>query len=76
MLRALKYLTTLADVRSVSNTLNTQALSTERRRVLELHEAGLTPREMSKVLDLSIQRIYQQLSKLEVKPNSPKEEAS
>lgn len=57
------------DIRNVSYTLNTQALSTERRRVLELHEAGLTPREIAKVLDLSIQRIYQQLSKLEVKPN-------
>ena len=37
--------------------------------MLDLHDAGLTPREISKVLDLSIQRIYQQLAKLGKKPN-------
>lgn len=47
-------------------------LTDERRRVRELHDAGLTPREIAKLLDLSAQRIYQQLKKLEVKPNPPK----
>lgn len=55
--------------------LNSTELTDQRRKVLELHQAGLTPREISKVLDLSVQRIYKQLSRLEVRPNQ-KERAS
>jgi DNA-binding CsgD family transcriptional regulator len=44
----------------------------QRRRVLELHSKGLTPREIAKLLDLSAQRVYQQLKKLEVAPNPRK----
>lgn len=51
--------------------LTDQHLTEQRKRVLELHDAGLTPREIAKILDLSVQRIYKQLSRLEVKPNQP-----
>lgn len=44
-------------------------LSTERQLVLDLHNQGLTPREIALKLKISTQRAYQQLEKLEVTPN-------
>lgn len=48
----------------VSNVLNTDTLTTERRKVLDMHQAGWTVRDMAKALDVSTQRIYQQLKAL------------
>lgn len=39
-------------------------LSKERQQVLSAHEAGLSPRQIAAALDVSTQRIYQQLDKL------------
>lgn len=56
---------------AVSNIVNTE-LTPERKRVLDLHDAGLTPREIATVLGLSTQRIYKQLKRLGQEPNPPK----
>jgi DNA-binding NarL/FixJ family response regulator len=48
----------------MSNTLDTDTLTQERKQVLGLYQAGLSVREIAKTLDLSTQRIYQQLKAL------------
>ena len=50
------------------NILDTETLTEERQQVLELYQAGRTVREIASALDLSTQRIYQQLKKLQVPP--------
>ena len=57
---------------SVFNVLNTDTLTEERQKVFDLHEAGWTVRDIAKALDVSTQRIYQQLNKLELVPNDRK----
>jgi DNA-binding NarL/FixJ family response regulator len=49
--------------------LHTTPLTDQRQQVLSLHQEGKTPREIAKELDLSVQRIYQQLKKLGLEPN-------
>jgi DNA-binding NarL/FixJ family response regulator len=44
-------------------------LTPERQQVLELIEAGNSVREIAKALDISTQRVYQQLQKLGVSPS-------
>lgn len=62
------------------NTLNTigmnehNELTDSRRKVLSLHQAGLTPREIANALDLSTQRVYQQLRKLGLPTRRPDEQ--
>lgn len=48
----------------MSSTLDTETLTTERQTVLEMHLQGLSVREIAKRLDVSTQRIYQQLKRL------------
>ena len=60
----------------VCNVLNSNELTDQRRKVLDLHLAGLTPREIANALSLSTQRIYAQLAKLEVRPNTTARKAS
>ena len=60
----------------VSNVLDTDTLTTERRRVKDLYEAGWSVRDIAKALDVSTQRIYQQLKKLELPSPGEREEAS
>ena len=60
----------------VCNVLNSTELTDQRRKVLDLHRAGLTPREIANALNLSTQRIYAQLAKLEVRPNTVARKAS
>jgi DNA-binding NarL/FixJ family response regulator len=43
---------------------DTHTLTQERETVLKLHESGMTVRQIARRLDLSTQRIYQQLEKL------------
>ncbi len=50
----------------MSNVLNTDTLTEERQKVLDLYEADWTVREIAKALDVSTQRIYQQLKKLDL----------
>ncbi len=50
------------------NVLDTDTLTAERKNVLALYEAGRTVREIAKALDVSTQRIYQQLKKLDLSP--------
>ncbi len=51
------------------NVLNTDTLTEERQKVLDLHGAGWTVRDIAKALDVSTQRIYQQHKALELTPN-------
>ena len=60
----------------VCNVLNSTELTDQRRKVLDLHQAGLTPREIANALNLSTQRIYAQQAKLEVRPNTVAKKAS
>lgn len=53
--------------------LNTKDMTEQRQSVLDLHLKGLTPREIARVLDLSVQRVYQQLQKLGLKANPRKD---
>ena len=55
---------------TLSNVLNTDTLTEERQKVLDLHTAGWTVREIAKALDVSTQRIYQQLKMLDLTPNA------
>ena len=57
----------------VFNVLDTDTLTTERKNVLALYEAGRNVREIAKALDVSTQRIYQQLKKLELVSPSDRE---
>ena len=57
----------------VFNVLDTDTLTTERKNVLTLYEAGRNVREIARALDVSTQRIYQQLKKLELVSPSDRE---
>lgn len=48
----------------VFNVQDTDTLTTERQKVLDLYEAGWTVREIAKALEVSTQRIYQQKKRL------------
>lgn len=52
----------------MSNVLDTETLTIERRKVLALYQAGKTVRQMADELGVSTQRVYQQLKKLELPP--------
>ena len=55
---------------NTDNLLPAELETVNRRiRIRELHEEGLTPREIARKLDLSAQAIYRQLSNLGLKPN-------
>ena len=56
--------------------LDTEALTEERRKVLDLYEADWSVREIAKALDVSTQRIYQQLKKLELVSPSDRQAAA
>jgi DNA-binding CsgD family transcriptional regulator len=56
------------------NVLNTKDMTEQRQSVLDLHLEGLTPREIARILDLSVQRVYQQLQKLGLKANPRKDQ--
>lgn len=56
--------------------LNGIELTDQRRKVLELHRAGLSPREIAAALGLSTQRIYVQLRKLGVSPTRKDQESA
>jgi DNA-binding NarL/FixJ family response regulator len=62
-------LTTPTDFVIVFIVVNTTPITDQRQQVLDLHTEGKTPREIAKELDLSVQRIYQQLKKLGLEPN-------
>ncbi len=48
--------------------------SKTRRKVQDLTEKGLTPREISRLLDISTQRVYQHLQALDIAPASKLED--
>ena len=48
--------------------MNESILSPRRNRIRQLTEAGLTPRQIAKALDISTQAVYQNLHKLGIAP--------
>ena len=51
-------------------------VSETRQRISDLHSKGLTPREIAGLLNLSVQRIYQQHKLMGLPPNPRRKEAS
>lgn len=57
---------------TVSNTLDTDTLTQERKKVLDLYHSGWSVREIAEALHVSTQRVYQQLEKLKLPSPSKK----
>lgn len=56
--------------------MDADTLTEERQKVLDLYEADWSVRDIAKALDVSTQRIYQQLKKLSLPTPGEREAAS
>ncbi len=53
-----------------------ELLTTERQQVKDLYESGRTVRDIARTLNVSTQRVYQQLKNLELPPPAVKKVSS